>query len=331
MAWEAVARGRLVAEQEPGWAVVGPELLGDGVDGGGHEGVVPGDEPDDGQHEQAGVQAVVVIRPAEPPTVDAPFEDLVPGFAGLFGPSGHVAGEAEPLPETPGPVKGNPCHGLGVHEVAGTVADLPDAAVRLPPVVGHEVGEAGEVRPLGAHDVVTEGFAGAQAVEQLAVAVELQLPLGTVADPHRPRPAVALDVIDLSFGEVGLAADAVEDTQRHAAGGGRFAHPPGPQLGFGGAAELVQGVEGEAGVAQPGIAVVPIAHAADLLWQRRGDRRHHRPGGCVGQELEGDRRPHHLVAPRPLVADAGHPVPPRRPCPVQHASPVTCWWPGSGR
>ncbi len=48
MAWEAVARGRLVAEQEPGWAVVGPELLGDGVDGGGHEGVVPGDEPDEG-------------------------------------------------------------------------------------------------------------------------------------------------------------------------------------------------------------------------------------------------------------------------------------------
>ena len=68
--------------------------------------------------------------------------------------------------------------------------------------------------------------------------------------------------------------------------------------------------EGERGVAQPAVAVVPVAHAADPLGQRRGRRGDDAARRRVGQRLERDQGAQHDVgglavvraARRPLVA-----------------------------
>ena len=72
------------------------------------------------------------------------------------------------------------------------------------------------------------------------------------------------------------------------------------------------------GVAQPAVAVVPVAHAAELLGQRRRGRGHDAAGGRVGERLERDERPLHLRR-QPSSWTAGragadHSLPPRRRC-----------------
>ena len=73
-----------------------------------------------------------------------------------------------------------------------------------------------------------------------------------------------------------------------------------------------QRVQRQAGVAQPAEAVVPVAHAADLLGQRRRRRRDDAAGRRVGHRLEREQRAHHGVAPAPLVGAAARPLPPER-------------------
>ena len=51
-------------------------------------------------------------------------------------------------------------------------------------------------------------------VHQFAVDVELQLPMGGIADSHRPRALVALQVIQRFLREFGPAVNAVHQLQR---------------------------------------------------------------------------------------------------------------------
>ena len=70
--------------------------------------------------------------------------------------------------------------------------------------------------------------------------------------------------------------------------------PPGARLL--GEAGVHQGVERERGVAQPAEAVVPVAHAAELLRQRGRRRGDDAAGRRVGQRLERDQRAQHRLA-----------------------------------
>ena len=73
--------------------------------------------------------------------------------------------------------------------------------------------------------------------------------------------------------------------------------PPGPGLFQ--VAGVQQRIQREGGVAQPAIAIVPVAHAAQLLRQRGGGGRHDAARRGVGQGLERDQRAQHLLAPWP--------------------------------
>ena len=68
-----------------------------------------------------------------------------------------------------------------------------------------------------------------------------------------------------------------------------------------------QGVEAEGGVADPHVAVVPVALAADLLGQAGGRRRDDRPARLVGQQLEGQRRAVDHLPPAAGVRRPGQP------------------------
>ena len=69
-----------------------------------------------------------------------------------------------------------------------------------------------------------------------------------------------------------------------------------------GVAEREERVQREGRVADPRVAVVPVAFAADLLGKRGRRRCHDRAGRRVRQPLEHEPAPQHLLAVRALVA-----------------------------
>ena len=130
-------------------------------------------------------------------------------------------------------------------------------------------------RVAGASPVELVGEPGG-GVEQLAVDVELALVPGAVADPHRGScPRQPAEVGQLALGQVALAADAEHDLQVVAPpqlGRRRRRHEVEELVGLVGAGGHPQRLQREAGVADPRVAVVPVARAARRLGQRGGRR-----------------------------------------------------------
>jgi len=65
-------------------------------------------------------------------------------------------------------------------------------------------------------------------------------------------------------------------------------------------------------VAQPAVAVIPVAHAADVLRQRCRRRCDHRTSRLVGHRLERDQRAQHRLPIRALISAAPAPLSPPR-------------------
>ena len=151
-------------------------------------------------------------------------------------------------------------------------------------------------------------------VDQLAVDVELELVGGAVSDPHGRRAPVALEVVEHLLGELGAAVDGVHDLERARLVTDALAETVGQPVheagGLVGEAEPEQRVEGEGRVADPRVAVVPVAAAADLLRQARRRRGDHRPGRLVREQLEHERGAVHGLPPAPAVARMREPAAP---------------------
>ena len=191
----------------------------------------------------------------------------------------------------------------------GGGADLPDAGVGITPVLTDEVGDAREV-PAGAG---VEGVALADIhegrVEQLAVRVELHLAGRAVADPHRPRAAIALER-QRALGRVRAAVETIEHLQPRQRQSRRVHEPPEERRRLGVTAQLQQRLQGERGVANPAVAVVPVPLAADTLGQRRGRRRRDRSRLREHEQLQRERGPQDRGAPGAGVAQPSRPVVP---------------------
>ena len=172
-------------------------------------------------------------------------------------------------------------------------AGLPDPLVRLIPVLAHPLDDPRQIRPGCVRDrrrVLVEEVDG---VDQLAVDVELELVGGAVPDPDRGRAHVALEVRQHLLVQLRAAVDPVHDLERPRLAAdalpeavGEPVHEPGRLLGE---AEPEQCVEREGGVADPGVAVVPVPPAADLLGQARRRRGDHRARRLVGEQLQHER------------------------------------------
>src|SRR6266536_1874384 len=107
-------------------------------------------------------------------------------------------------------------------------------------------------------------------------------------------------MLQLSFAEVVLAADPVHDLERGAAAGGTR-HEGDELAGLVAAAADVERLQRQACVADPGVAVVPVALAADRLGQRRRRRSDDRARRTVGEALEHARAEPDELALRTLV------------------------------
>ena len=192
-------------------------------------------------------------------------------------------------------------------------AHLPDALVLALPVVADPVDHAADPQPRVVADRLAVLVEQIDRVQQLAVDVELQLVVGAVADPHRTRAHVAVEVIEHLLGQVLLAVDAVHDLQA----GVRLrcavlGDEPEEALRLLLEAQAQERVDRERRVAHPGVAVVPVALAADALRERAGRRRDDRAGRLVGQKLERQGGTADHLAPATAVGALRDPVPPER-------------------
>src|ERR1051326_1336460 len=109
-----------------------------------------------------------------PPAVDGPVEAVV-------------------LDRSHCPVERDPGHRLRVDEVTSLAADLPDAVVRFPPGVLEMVEQAELDAPTLRIDRQAGYASLVEAVETLAVAVELELSARGVPPPPRLRAFVAVE------------------------------------------------------------------------------------------------------------------------------------------
>ena len=313
---QTVRRGaRVVAVDQ----AVGDELLAHGVQRGQPHRIVRRDQAEARRAQQRRVQhvGVVVLHERAALGVPALVEDLlVDGVPGARPPlEGRGAAVLGGQPDAA--VEGDPRHGAAVGEVLPAAAGLPDALLGLVPVLGEPVEDADDALPAGVPDLDPGVVAGVDAVECLAVDVELELVRGAVADPHGPRVAVARPVVERFLDEVGGAVDPVHDVERRpvavaGALGDPVAQPAGEPGRLLDEAQPEQRPHRERGVPDPGVAVVPVPLAAHLLRQRSGRCGDEAAGRRVGHELERDRRALDHLAPAAPVGRSLEPGAPER-------------------
>ena len=116
----------------------------------------------------------------------------------------------------------------------------------------------------------------------------------------------------LELGQAPLAADPVHDLDRRRVAGADSQQEIAERQCLVGVAGGKQRFQRKHRVAQPAVAVVPVALAADVLGQRGRRRGDHRSRRLRGHRLERDQRGQDLVAIRALIAAAAAPLPPPR-------------------
>ena len=127
-------------------------------------------------------------------------------------------------------------------------------------------------------------------VEDRAPHVVLAVRVGAVADPHRPRVLVAVEVVERSCSSSSRSPPIPYMTCRSVVVlPGDVGDEVEEVVGLPVEAERVEAPEHERGVADPRVAVVPVALAAGRLGQRRRRRGDHRAGRRVRQALQRQR------------------------------------------
>ena len=202
-----------------------------------------------------------------------------------------------------------PEHRPRVGEVLQVGADLPDAVVLAVEVLLDEVeqGELEAPRELVVGDADRAGLLERE--HDLAEHVALELQVRGVADPHRRGAPVAGQALHLVLGQAPLARQPVHDLHVGRIAGDRPQQPVAPLLGLGLEAVLHERLERQGGVAQPDVAVVPVAHAAVLLGQARGRGGDDAAGVLVGEGAQHQQRAAHLRVVAARDRRSGPPTP----------------------
>ena len=149
-----------------------------------------------------------------------------------------------------------------------------------------------------------------QRVDDLAVDVELELVRRVVSDANGLRSLVALEPGELELDQPPLARDAVEDLEVLRRSGDRAEQPLPPLARLVEVAGCQEGEQGQSRVAQPAVAVVPVANAPDRFRQRRRGRRDDAARRRVRQRLQRDERAPDRIATSAPPRALAHPVAP---------------------
>jgi hypothetical protein len=144
-------------------------------------------------------------------------------------------------------------------------------------------------------------------IEHPAVAVELMLVGGGVAEPHRPAARVPRPAGDLPFRDGAAAVNGQQDGKAGAVQPGGVQQPGHEPAGLLVLAHAQERADADAGVAWPRVPVVPVADPADVLGQRRRRRGDRRTGGRVGQQPQREQAAQHHVPVRKVLVDPAAP------------------------
>ena len=87
-----------------------------------------------------------------------------------------------------------------------------------------------------------------------------------------------------------------------------FSNPAHEVGGFLAKPDAKKCIDGERRVAKPGIAIIPIAAAADDFGEAGGGRCDDRAGGLEGKKFQDQRGPIHLFAPAPAIGAGRKPT-----------------------
>src|SRR6266567_3445857 len=168
------------------------------------------------------------------------------------------------------------------------IAHLPDASIRKLPVLADPLKTIADLYP----NVVGGGthiFVGQiKCVHELTVDVSLELRNSGIADTHRSGPSIAFPVIQCVLGKVLFTRDRENDCSGLLRMGvlGRTIFDPrheGSSLSF--ESEAQKSINGKGGIADPGVAVIPVASASNNFRQTRGRRRNNRSSRFEGKKL----------------------------------------------
>ena len=229
--------------------------------------VVGRQEAHERHEQQRRVERVrVVVLGEDAALIEAVGQDVGLDLVGRCGPA-HSRPVVVPHPGEPrAAICGDPAHDLRRREVLRFAADLPDPAVRLPPVLEGRLDLPRQDRP----DTLVEVVAGLRVqvngVEHRAPHVMLTLVVRTVADAYWPRALVAVEMRHGPFLRHRSAIDCVHDLELLLALRG-VGHEVEEVARLPVKAERVQAPQREGRVADPGVAVVPVPDAARRLGQ----------------------------------------------------------------
>ena len=276
-----------VAQHEP---LLG-QLVGDRQHAGPQARVVPGQEPEDRGEQRRGVERVgLVVLAQDAAGVGAVLEDVGPDLLGRRAPLGGPLAVAADVRELGRAVERHPAHQLRRHVVLRLAARLPDALVGLAPDVARALRLGLHDRPQPARQALAAPRVQQDRVERRAVDVVLALVERAVADAHGPRAGVARQVVARRLGQIAPAVDAVHDLEPAVGHRLEVGHELHELVGLPVEVEPVERLQRERRVAQPGVAVVPVALAPGRLGQRGRERRDGRARRHVGQALDRQRR-----------------------------------------
>ena len=150
-------------------------------------------------------------------------------------------------------------------------------------------------------------------VHQFAIDIQLDLIERLIAHPHRLGAAVAAQVVEGGFRQFLATVDAVQDVDL-----GRLAAAvadPAPEpahigVGFLDETQAHERIDGERGIADPGIAVVPVAFAAGRFRQPERGRGDDGAVFARGQEFQRQGRAVDHLAPAPAIVGLADPTAP---------------------
>src|SRR3546814_127809 len=192
-----------------------------------------------------------------------------------------------------------------MREVPGRAANLPDALVGQAPLLLEVLQQHLLKWPARVGCVRQELASAVQSIEHYTKNVDLQLAGSAIADAHRLGALIAREPGKLDLGEAPLAGEPIHDLQLRRTSGGSAQHPLAPCSRLVPVTRCQQGIERERGIADPAVAVVPVALTADLLGQRGRRCRHDAARWRESQCLQGNQRAGHRVSPviRPSTAE----------------------------
>src|SRR5690606_24643119 len=131
-----------------------------------------------------------------------------------------------------------------------------------------------------------------------------------IAHAHGRGTSVTRQPIQGELRQAPLSVDAVHDLHLLRSTSDGAQQPFSPRAGFVLKSAAEERVQNERGVAQPREPVVPVAYAAEPLWEGGGGGSDRPARRGVGEGLQGDERADDRIPPRASVGAAAGPVSP---------------------